>query len=158
MGAVVATGTTTAAVVTTDTGEQAIDAQRGRHLQLLRSRFAVPRAYHALPLHRRPTPHMLWPLIVLCRDERRRTNPRPYNTAFRVVVSGLPSTASWQDLKDHMRKGGEVTFAQVRHGAAGWLWRRRLSAGQNSAGRAGGAVPMDKCKQGQYRMRARSAC
>jgi hypothetical protein len=48
------------------------------------------------------------------RDDRRRTNPRPYNTAFRVVVSGLPPTASWQDLKDHMRKGGEVTFAQVR--------------------------------------------
>lgn len=48
------------------------------------------------------------------RDDRRRNNPRPYNTAFRVVVSGLPPTASWQDLKDHMRKGGEVTFAQVR--------------------------------------------
>jgi arginine/serine-rich splicing factor 1/9 len=47
------------------------------------------------------------------RDDRRRVNPRPYNTAFRVVVSGLPPTASWQDLKDHMRKGGEVTFAQV---------------------------------------------
>jgi len=48
-----------------------------------------------------------------CRDDRRRNNPRPYNTAYRVVVSGLPPTASWQDLKDHMRKGGEVTFAQV---------------------------------------------
>uniref|UniRef100_A0A1J3JYS8 Serine/arginine-rich-splicing factor SR34 n=1 Tax=Noccaea caerulescens TaxID=107243 RepID=A0A1J3JYS8_NOCCA len=32
---------------------------------------------------------------------------------FRVVVSGLPSSASWQDLKDHMRKGGEVCFSQV---------------------------------------------
>jgi hypothetical protein len=51
---------------------------------------------------------------IVCRDDRRRANPRPYNTAFRVVVSGLPATASWQDLKDHMRKGGEVTFAQVR--------------------------------------------
>ena len=54
-------------------------------------------------------------LLCYCRDDRRRTNPRPYNTAFRVVVSGLPPTASWQDLKDHMRKGGEVTFAQVRN-------------------------------------------
>nr|VDC89716.1 unnamed protein product [Brassica rapa] len=32
---------------------------------------------------------------------------------FRVLVSGLPSSASWQDLKDHMRKGGEVCFSQV---------------------------------------------
>lgn len=56
------------------------------------------------------------------RDDRRRNNPRPYNTAYRVVVSGLPPTASWQDLKDHMRKGGEVTFAQVvRDGEGGLL-------------------------------------
>ncbi|RID75571.1 hypothetical protein BRARA_B02609 [Brassica rapa] len=32
---------------------------------------------------------------------------------FRVLVLGLPSSASWQDLKDHMRKGGEVCFSQV---------------------------------------------
>eukprot|EP00884_Botryococcus_braunii_P015789 jgi/Botrbrau1/2894/Bobra.0036s0036.1 len=32
---------------------------------------------------------------------------------FRVKITGLPKTASWQDLKDHMRKGGEVTYAQV---------------------------------------------
>ncbi|XP_010556739.1 PREDICTED: serine/arginine-rich-splicing factor SR34 [Tarenaya hassleriana] len=32
---------------------------------------------------------------------------------YRVIVSGLPSSASWQDLKDHMRKGGDVCFSQV---------------------------------------------
>ncbi|KAK9823308.1 hypothetical protein WJX72_001807 [[Myrmecia] bisecta] len=32
---------------------------------------------------------------------------------YRVMVTGLPKSASWQDLKDHMRKAGEVTFAQV---------------------------------------------
>ena len=32
---------------------------------------------------------------------------------FRVLVTGLPKSASWQDLKDHMRKAGDVTFAQV---------------------------------------------
>ncbi|XP_047316629.1 serine/arginine-rich-splicing factor SR34-like isoform X2 [Impatiens glandulifera] len=32
---------------------------------------------------------------------------------FRVVISGLPSSASWQDLKDHMRKAGDVCFSQV---------------------------------------------
>lgn len=34
-------------------------------------------------------------------------------TDYRVIASGLPNSCSWQDLKDHMRKGGEVTFAQV---------------------------------------------
>ncbi|KAL5078805.1 hypothetical protein RYX36_007226 [Vicia faba] len=32
---------------------------------------------------------------------------------YRVLVSGLPSSASWQDLKDHMRKAGDVSFSQV---------------------------------------------
>ncbi|XVF41862.1 hypothetical protein PTKIN_Ptkin01aG0314600 [Pterospermum kingtungense] len=32
---------------------------------------------------------------------------------FRVLVTGLPSSASWQDLKDHMRKAGDVCFSQV---------------------------------------------
>lgn len=32
---------------------------------------------------------------------------------YRVLVTGLPSSASWQDLKDHMRRAGDVCFAQV---------------------------------------------
>ncbi|BBN20624.1 hypothetical protein Mp_Vg00980 [Marchantia polymorpha subsp. ruderalis] len=32
---------------------------------------------------------------------------------YRVIVTGLPSSASWQDLKDHMRRAGDVCFAQV---------------------------------------------
>eukprot|EP00193_Tetraselmis_chui_P010455 CAMPEP_0177771894 /NCGR_PEP_ID=MMETSP0491_2-20121128/11886_1 /TAXON_ID=63592 /ORGANISM="Tetraselmis chuii, Strain PLY429" /LENGTH=157 /DNA_ID=CAMNT_0019289575 /DNA_START=215 /DNA_END=688 /DNA_ORIENTATION=+ len=36
----------------------------------------------------------------------------PANAEFRVLVHGLPNTASWQDLKDHMRKAGDVSFAQ----------------------------------------------
>jgi len=31
----------------------------------------------------------------------------------RVLVSGLPTTGSWQDLKDHMREAGEVLYADV---------------------------------------------
>ncbi|KAF7138614.1 hypothetical protein RHSIM_Rhsim07G0190000 [Rhododendron simsii] len=30
-----------------------------------------------------------------------------------VLVTGLPSSASWQDLKDHMRRAGDVSFSQV---------------------------------------------
>ncbi|XP_077218226.1 serine/arginine-rich splicing factor SR30-like [Tasmannia lanceolata] len=32
---------------------------------------------------------------------------------YRVLISGLPSSASWQDLKDHMRRAGDVCFSQV---------------------------------------------
>ncbi|KAI3519415.1 hypothetical protein L1887_08506 [Cichorium endivia] len=35
------------------------------------------------------------------------------HSEYRVVVRGLPSSASWQDLKDHMRKAGDVCFAEV---------------------------------------------
>ncbi|KAK1419249.1 hypothetical protein QVD17_28413 [Tagetes erecta] len=34
-------------------------------------------------------------------------------TDFRVHVTGLPSSASWQDLKDHMRRAGDVCYSQV---------------------------------------------
>ncbi|KAK9838659.1 hypothetical protein WJX74_000886 [Apatococcus lobatus] len=32
---------------------------------------------------------------------------------FRVQITGLPRSASWQDLKDHMRPAGDITFSQV---------------------------------------------
>ncbi|XP_043687759.1 serine/arginine-rich splicing factor SR34A-like isoform X2 [Telopea speciosissima] len=35
------------------------------------------------------------------------------HSEYRVFVRGLPSSASWQDLKDHMRKAGDVCFVQV---------------------------------------------
>jgi len=42
---------------------------------------------------------------------RRGTPAR--RTEYRVSVSGLPRSGSWQDLKDHMRKAGDVCFADV---------------------------------------------
>ncbi len=36
-------------------------------------------------------------------------------TGYRVMVTNLPKSASWQDLKDHMRRAGDVTFAQVKN-------------------------------------------
>ncbi|XP_042452519.1 serine/arginine-rich splicing factor SR34B-like isoform X2 [Zingiber officinale] len=36
-----------------------------------------------------------------------------HRSEYRVIVRGLPSSASWQDLKDHMRKAGDVCFAQI---------------------------------------------
>ncbi|XP_062143428.1 serine/arginine-rich splicing factor SR34B-like isoform X1 [Alnus glutinosa] len=38
---------------------------------------------------------------------------------FRVLVSGLPPSASWQDLKDHMRQAGDVCFSQVFRDGSG---------------------------------------
>ncbi|PON65918.1 Splicing factor-like protein [Parasponia andersonii] len=38
---------------------------------------------------------------------------------YRVMVTGLPSSASWQDLKDHMRRAGDVCFSQVFRSGSG---------------------------------------
>ncbi|GER44950.1 serine/arginine-rich splicing factor 1 [Striga asiatica] len=46
---------------------------------------------------------------------------------YRVLVTGLPSSASWQDLKDHMRRAGDVGFSEVYRDRDGhvtcWLSR-----------------------------------
>ncbi len=42
----------------------------------------------------------------------------PQRTDFKVVVENLPPNTSWQDLKDHMRKAGEVGFAEVTRGGS----------------------------------------
>ena len=34
-------------------------------------------------------------------------------TDYRILVSGVPASGSWQDLKDHMREAGEVVYADV---------------------------------------------
>ncbi|GAB4858606.1 Serine/arginine-rich splicing factor sr34a [Ancistrocladus abbreviatus] len=41
------------------------------------------------------------------------------HTEYRVIVHGLPSSASSQDLKDHMRKAGDVCFAEVSRDSEG---------------------------------------
>lgn len=48
-----------------------------------------------------------------------RSNAPQRRSKFRVKVSGLPSSGSWQDLKDHMREVGEVCFADVYKGGEG---------------------------------------
>jgi len=44
---------------------------------------------------------------------RGRGGGPPMRTDYRVLVSGLPPTGSWQDMKDHMREAGQVTYADV---------------------------------------------
>ncbi|VDK38365.1 unnamed protein product [Taenia asiatica] len=46
------------------------------------------------------------------RRESRRYGP-PTRTDYRVIVENLSSRVSWQDLKDMMRKAGEVTYADA---------------------------------------------
>ncbi len=58
---------------------------------------------------------------------------------FRVLVTGLPKTASWQDLKDHMRKAGDVTFAQAR--PAGSVLARQARAGAGRVSRRQPGAP-----------------
>ncbi|XP_065054918.1 serine/arginine-rich splicing factor 1B-like isoform X1 [Rhopilema esculentum] len=37
----------------------------------------------------------------------------PRRSDYRVLISGLPPTGSWQDLKDHMREAGDVLYTDV---------------------------------------------
>ncbi|KAL7672609.1 hypothetical protein ACOME3_007493 [Neoechinorhynchus agilis] len=46
-------------------------------------------------------------------SSRGRYGPPTRRSDYRVVVSGLPKSGSWQDLKDHMREAGDVCFADV---------------------------------------------
>lgn len=39
-----------------------------------------------------------------------------YSTEYRVTITGLPVSASWQDLKDHMRQAGQVGYADAKDG------------------------------------------
>jgi len=43
----------------------------------------------------------------------RNRGPPARRTNYRVVVTGLPPTGSWQDLKDHMREAGDVCYADT---------------------------------------------
>ncbi|XP_072018789.1 serine/arginine-rich splicing factor 1A-like [Amphiura filiformis] len=44
---------------------------------------------------------------------RGRGRGPPTRSNYKIFVSGLPPTGSWQDLKDHMREAGEVCYADV---------------------------------------------
>lgn len=48
-----------------------------------------------------------------------RSSAPQRRSKFRVKVTGLPTSGSWQDLKDHMREVGEVCFADVYKGGEG---------------------------------------
>eukprot|EP00794_Sanderia_malayensis_P014089 gene14089-15561_t len=37
----------------------------------------------------------------------------PRRSDYRVLISGLPPSGSWQDLKDHMREAGDVLYSEV---------------------------------------------
>ncbi|KAM4617382.1 serine/arginine-rich splicing factor 9-like [Discoglossus pictus] len=50
---------------------------------------------------------------------RGRNGPPSRRSEFRVLVSGLPPSGSWQDLKDHMREAGDVCYADVHKDGMG---------------------------------------
>ncbi|CAK5090242.1 unnamed protein product [Meloidogyne enterolobii] len=43
----------------------------------------------------------------------------PRGRFYRVMVTGLPASGSWQDLKDHMREAGDVVYADVYRDGTG---------------------------------------
>ncbi|KAG9335070.1 hypothetical protein JZ751_005745 [Albula glossodonta] len=79
---------------------------------------------------------------------RGRFGPPTRRSEFRVIVTGLPPTGSWQDLKDHMREAGDVCFADVQRDGEGVVeflrredmeGRRRTSGSTRREDPVGGA-------------------
>jgi len=50
---------------------------------------------------------------------RGRQGPPSRRSEYRLLVSGLPTSGSWQDLKDHMREAGDVCYADVYRDGTG---------------------------------------
>lgn len=50
---------------------------------------------------------------------RGNNRPAARRSQYRVSVTGLPASGSWQDLKDHMREAGDVCFADVYKDGSG---------------------------------------
>ncbi|XP_050442447.1 serine/arginine-rich splicing factor 1 [Adelges cooleyi] len=49
----------------------------------------------------------------------RTRGPPARRSQYRVLVTGLPPSGSWQDLKDHMREAGDVCYADVYKDGSG---------------------------------------
>lgn len=47
--------------------------------------------------------------------DSRRGNPPGRRTNYRLIVENLSSRTSWQDLKDYMRKAGEITYTNTHN-------------------------------------------
>ncbi|EHB03722.1 Splicing factor, arginine/serine-rich 9 [Heterocephalus glaber] len=50
-----------------------------------------------------------------------RTGAPARGSDFRVLVSGLPPSGSWQDLKDHIPEAGDVCYADVQKDGMGMV-------------------------------------
>ncbi|RKO85835.1 hypothetical protein BDK51DRAFT_15479 [Blyttiomyces helicus] len=53
------------------------------------------------------------------RRDRSPPRPRSSRSEYRLTVDGLPTRTSWQDLKDLMRKAGEVVYSDIDKNGVG---------------------------------------
>ncbi|KAF2363530.1 RNA recognition motif domain [Trinorchestia longiramus] len=62
----------------------------------------------------------------------RGRGPPARRSQYRVCVTGLPPSGSWQDLKDHMREAGDVCYADVYKDGTGVVEFLRYEDMKNS--------------------------
>eukprot|EP01066_Platyproteum_vivax_P006431 Platyproteum_vivax@DN2230_c0_g1_i1.p1 len=82
------------------------------------------------------------------RSSRRVTSGPPLRSEYRVRVKGLPPSASWQDLKDHMRQAGPVGYAAIRDDGTGVVEFERADDMKYALKRLNGITfknPFHKC-------------
>ena len=56
---------------------------------------------------------------IVCGHEHSHVCPAGRGLGFRVKIYGLPTTASRQDLEHHMRRSGDILFADLDHDGVG---------------------------------------
>lgn len=93
-----------------------------------------------------------------------RGGPPSRRTNYRVLVSGLPPSGSWQDLKDHMREAGDVCYADVFKDGTGVVEFQRRDDMKYAVKKLDdtkfrsheGEVSYLRCKEDDSRSRSRS--
>eukprot|EP01067_Filipodium_phascolosomae_P005481 Filipodium_phascolosomae@DN3560_c0_g1_i1.p1 len=83
------------------------------------------------------------------RNNRRITSGPPRRSEFGVLVKGLPRSASWQDLKDHMRRAGPVGYAAIRRDGVGIVEFQSYDDMHFALNKLDGTTfknPFDRCK------------
>jgi len=75
----------------------------------------------------------------------------------RVVVTGLPHSCSWQDLKDHMREGGDVMFVDIERPGMGIVRYGSPADAQAAVKLLDGSIFVDSLGDVEIRVRPEEA-
>eukprot|EP00811_Abedinium_folium_P009144 NODE_18450_length_893_cov_1.872063.p1 GENE.NODE_18450_length_893_cov_1.872063~~NODE_18450_length_893_cov_1.872063.p1 ORF type:complete len:202 (-),score=28.42 NODE_18450_length_893_cov_1.872063:206-811(-) len=81
-----------------------------------------------------------------------------YGQSRRVIVTGFPSGTAWQDLKDYMRRAGDVAFVGIEHPGMAVVRYNDPANTQEAVRRLNRTVFTDCCGEHVLRVQTEEAC